>query len=172
MLFAISLIILDTSDTLPDVAVPCTSGAQVINQADALSDGIIISGYKLSDNMIYSELCEYKPKSFELLLVACSCDSHVIFSPSTVHSAASCGFAIHIVSHTSTGQQNIRKVYASSNSNLAVSTCLALCLTYLEYSILFVLISVTTILTVVEPTSIPTLIHPQFFCISPVITSA
>ena len=27
-----------------DVAVPCTSGAQVINQADALSDGIIISG--------------------------------------------------------------------------------------------------------------------------------
>ena len=39
-----------------DVAVPCTSGAQVINQADALSDGIIISGYK--------------PKSFELLLVA------------------------------------------------------------------------------------------------------
>ena len=53
-----------------DVAVPCTSGAQVINQADALSDGIIISGYKLLDNMIYSELCEYKPKSFELLLVA------------------------------------------------------------------------------------------------------
>ena len=35
-----------------DVAVPCTSGAQVINQADALSDGIIISGYKLSDNMM------------------------------------------------------------------------------------------------------------------------
>ena len=51
------------------MAVPCTSGAQVINQADALSDGIIISGYKLSDNMIYSELCEYKPKSFELLLL-------------------------------------------------------------------------------------------------------
>ena len=53
-----------------DVAVPCTSGAQVINQADALSDGIIISGYKLSDNMLYSELYEYKPKSFEMLLVA------------------------------------------------------------------------------------------------------
>lgn len=53
-----------------DVAVPCTSGAQVINQADTLSDGIIISGYKLSDNMLYSELCEYKPKSFEMLLVA------------------------------------------------------------------------------------------------------
>ena len=29
-----------------DVAVPCTSGAQAINQADTLSDGIIICGYK------------------------------------------------------------------------------------------------------------------------------
>ena len=53
-----------------DVAVPCTSGAQVINQADMLSDGIIICGYKLSDNMVYTELYEYKPKSFEILLVA------------------------------------------------------------------------------------------------------
>ena len=49
-----------------DVAVPCTSGAQAINQAD----GIIICGYKLSDNMVYTELYEYKPKSFEMLLVA------------------------------------------------------------------------------------------------------
>ena len=38
--------------------------------ADRLSDGIIICGYKLSDNMLYSELYEYKPKSFEMLLVA------------------------------------------------------------------------------------------------------
>lgn len=53
-----------------DVTVPCTSGAQAINQADNLSDGIIICGYKLSDNMLYSELYEYKPKSFEILLVA------------------------------------------------------------------------------------------------------
>ena len=52
------------------MAVPCTSGAQAINQADNLSDGIIICGYKLSDNMLYSELYEYKPKSFEILLVA------------------------------------------------------------------------------------------------------
>ncbi len=53
-----------------DVAVPCTTGAQVINQADSLSDGIIVCGYKLADNMIFSEINEYKPKSFELLLVA------------------------------------------------------------------------------------------------------
>lgn len=46
-----------------DVAVPCTSGAQAINQADTLSDGIIICGYKLSDNMVYTELYEYKPRA-------------------------------------------------------------------------------------------------------------
>ncbi len=52
-----------------DVAAPCTSGAQAINLADSLSDGIIVSGYKLGD-MLYSDLFDYKPKSFELLLVA------------------------------------------------------------------------------------------------------
>lgn len=52
-----------------NVAVPCNSGSQAINIADGLSDGIIISGYKLGD-MLYSELYEYKPKSFEMLLVA------------------------------------------------------------------------------------------------------
>ena len=53
-----------------EAASACTSGAQGINMADRLSDGIIICGYKLSDNMLYSELYEYKPKSFEMLLVA------------------------------------------------------------------------------------------------------
>lgn len=53
-----------------DVAAPCTTGAQVINRADDLSDGIIVCGYKLADNMLFSEVYEYKPKSFELLLVA------------------------------------------------------------------------------------------------------
>ena len=53
-----------------DVAAPCTTGAQVINQADDLSDGIIVCGYKLADNMLFSEVYEYKPKSFEMLLVA------------------------------------------------------------------------------------------------------
>lgn len=51
------------------VAPSCTSGAQAINIADTLSDGIIICGYRLTD-MLYSELYEYKPKSFEMLLVA------------------------------------------------------------------------------------------------------
>ena len=52
-----------------EVAMPLTSGAQVINQADNLASGIIVCGYKLSDNMLYSEVYEYKPKSFEMLLV-------------------------------------------------------------------------------------------------------
>lgn len=52
-----------------NVAPVCTSGAQAINMADSLSDGIIICGYRLSD-MIYTQLYECKPKSFEILLVA------------------------------------------------------------------------------------------------------
>ena len=55
-----------------DVAVPCTSGAQAINLADTLSDGIIICGYKLSDNMVYTELYEYKPKSSDILFLSIS----------------------------------------------------------------------------------------------------
>ena len=53
-----------------EVASACTSGATAINMEDRMYDGIIICGYKLSDNMLYSELYEYKPKSFEMLLVA------------------------------------------------------------------------------------------------------
>ena len=53
-----------------EVAAPCITGAQVINLADTLSDGIILCGYKLSDNMVYTELNEYRPKSFDMLLVA------------------------------------------------------------------------------------------------------
>ena len=42
----------------------------MLNQAESLSGGIIICGYKLADNMIYTELYDCKPKNFELLLVA------------------------------------------------------------------------------------------------------
>lgn len=47
----------------------CTSGAQAMNSADALEEGIVICGYKLKD-MMYTELREYLPDSFGLLLVA------------------------------------------------------------------------------------------------------
>jgi len=47
----------------------CTTGAQVISQADELNDGIIVCGYKLAD-MVYSRLRECLPDGFEMLLIA------------------------------------------------------------------------------------------------------
>lgn len=47
----------------------CTSGAQAVNYADALDEGIVVCGYKLKD-MVYTELREYLPENFEMLLVA------------------------------------------------------------------------------------------------------
>ena len=51
------------------VAAACTCGAQAVSMADHLSGGIIVTGYKLTD-MIYSEIVEYRPKNFDVLLVA------------------------------------------------------------------------------------------------------
>lgn len=47
----------------------CTTGAQVLTYAEELADGIVVSGYKLAD-MMYTELREYLPDYFELLLLA------------------------------------------------------------------------------------------------------
>ncbi len=47
----------------------CTTGAQAISQADGLNDGIVICSYKLQD-MVYSELHEFLPYGFEMLLMA------------------------------------------------------------------------------------------------------
>lgn len=52
-----------------DVSGICTTGAQVLQFADNFDDGIIICGYKMQD-MLYSELREWLPESFEMLLVA------------------------------------------------------------------------------------------------------
>ena len=46
-----------------------TTGAQVISQTDGLQDGVVICGYKLED-MLWSELREFLPDGFELLLLA------------------------------------------------------------------------------------------------------
>ena len=51
------------------VVAVCTTGAQAISQADELNDGIVITGYKLTD-MVYSELRECLPSNFALLLMA------------------------------------------------------------------------------------------------------
>jgi len=47
----------------------CTSGAQALSQIDNLTEGIVISGYRLTD-MLYSELSSCLPKGFEMLLLA------------------------------------------------------------------------------------------------------
>lgn len=51
------------------VTAVCSSGAQALQYADELDDGIIVCGYKFTD-MMYSELHEYMPQHFEMLLVA------------------------------------------------------------------------------------------------------
>lgn len=52
-----------------DVAGVCTTGAQAIHYMDGLDGGIIVCGYKFSD-MMYSDLHDYLPPNFEMLLVA------------------------------------------------------------------------------------------------------
>ncbi len=52
-----------------EVNATCTTGAQVVGIANELDDGIVICGYRFSD-MHYSELSNYLPKGFEMLLIA------------------------------------------------------------------------------------------------------
>lgn len=52
-----------------DVAGVCTTGAQALQYADAVDDGIVVCGYKLKD-MMYTELREYLPGDVEMLLIA------------------------------------------------------------------------------------------------------
>lgn len=46
----------------------CQSGAYVMTMADRLESGIVICGYRLTD-MLYSELRENLPRSFQIMLV-------------------------------------------------------------------------------------------------------
>ncbi len=52
-----------------DVNVICDSGAQVVSAVNSLDGGVVICGYKFSD-MHYSEIVEYLPKGFQMLLCA------------------------------------------------------------------------------------------------------
>ncbi|MDE5863788.1 MAG: ANTAR domain-containing protein [Lachnospiraceae bacterium] len=51
------------------VMAACTTAAQVIKLTDDLDYGIVVGGYKFAD-MMYSELLEYLPDTFEMLLIA------------------------------------------------------------------------------------------------------
>ena len=46
-----------------------TTGAQALHYVDTLDDGVIVCGYRLSD-MMYSDIRDYLPDSFQLLLIA------------------------------------------------------------------------------------------------------
>jgi len=58
---------------IPVVAVS-TSGSQALQYMDRLEEGIVLCGYRLTD-MLYSQLQEYLPLRFEMLLVA---SQHII----------------------------------------------------------------------------------------------
>lgn len=47
----------------------CNSGAKAISLCNEDGDGIIISGYRLAD-MMYSEILDYMPSGYEMLLMA------------------------------------------------------------------------------------------------------
>ena len=51
-----------------DVNMVCDSGAQIVSAVNSLDGGIVISGYKFSD-MHYSEINDYLPKGFAMLLL-------------------------------------------------------------------------------------------------------
>ena len=52
-----------------DVMAVCTTGAQVLNYADGMDDGIVVCGYRYAD-MRYGELHDYLPDGFQMLLIA------------------------------------------------------------------------------------------------------
>ena len=47
----------------------CTNGAQVIQEANGLQDGLVLCTYKLSD-MIYQELTECLPPGVEMIVIS------------------------------------------------------------------------------------------------------
>ena len=52
-----------------NVAAVCTTGATALSSAEGLETGILVCGYKFND-MIYTDIKEYLPKNFDMLLVA------------------------------------------------------------------------------------------------------
>lgn len=52
-----------------EVSAVCSCGSQAIHMAEYYDDGILICGYRLVD-MMYTELRDYMPLGFEMLLMA------------------------------------------------------------------------------------------------------
>ena len=65
--------------------ITCTSGVQALSAMENLGSGVIICGYRLSD-MLFSELSEYLPAYFQMLLIASpdkspATDDKVVYLP-------------------------------------------------------------------------------------------
>ena len=65
-----------------DVNLACDSGAQTVNAVNNLDGGIVICGYKFTD-MHYSEINNYLPEGFQMLLLAspaklADCDGNIM----------------------------------------------------------------------------------------------
>ena len=54
---------------IPRLLSVCTSGAQTLQYADDLHNGVVVCGYRLTD-MIYSQLREDLSEQFDMLLLA------------------------------------------------------------------------------------------------------
>ena len=52
-----------------EVVSVCTSGAQAIAASESLNGGILVSGYRFED-MLYDELRQYLPYTFDMLLIS------------------------------------------------------------------------------------------------------
>ena len=52
-----------------DVLAACTSGAQAVSLFGDLDEALVVCGYKFTD-MLYTELLDYLPDTFEMLVVA------------------------------------------------------------------------------------------------------
>ena len=64
----------------------CSTGSQALQSANELGGGIVICGYRFVD-MMYTELHEYLPDQFEMLLVAspANCGERDLSTPLKVH---------------------------------------------------------------------------------------
>ena len=62
----------------------CTNGAQVIQEANGLQDGLVLCTYKLSD-MIYQELAECLPPGFEMIVISTKDQWNENGTPGIVH---------------------------------------------------------------------------------------
>ena len=52
-----------------EVSALCTTASQALSEADMLGEGILVCGFRYPD-MVYSELSDYLPAGFEMLLIA------------------------------------------------------------------------------------------------------